>query len=326
MVSFIDVPSLNIKDKNQSEYNQLDLGSLEEREVIVIKNNDRTNPNNIEGAVCLFKQGSSEQLNVVSWISNDLQKYATGFQYGLTPTSGTCKNQAYTVSADRLTTSHKGNSEDPSYVNKLCSLLIQKACQEIKDKLERSNSANWNTPISGEKKTATSGSDSGSEKPWFLDLHAKDIFGMALRMMQQHILEKTREASCKINARTPTYTHKDPANCDWATGSQSPKCSPGTSGTQEPLLNEPPRTSAQEGKGLIKNRLMEHGMYDNMDQISSQFIDQLNRRQVLPSKCKLSYVLPNLSDISNKKNCELSLKSYSKQDMIQELIRYLGNN
>ncbi|ETE62817.1 hypothetical protein L345_11429, partial [Ophiophagus hannah] len=71
---------------------------------------------------------------------------------------------------------------------------------------------------------------------------------------------------------------------------------------------------------------MEHGMYDNMDQISSQFIDQLNRSQVIPSKCKLSYVLPNLSDISNKKNGELSLKSYSKQDMIQELIRYLGNN
>lgn len=242
MVSFIDVPSLNIKDKNERGYNQLDLGSLEEREVIVIKNNDKSNPNNVEGAVCLFKQGSSEQLNVVSWISNDLQKYATGFQYGLTPASGTCKNQAYTISADRLTTSHKGNSKDPSYVNKLCSLLVQKACQEIKDKLEGSNS-NVHTPISGENKTATSGSDSGSEKPRFLDLHAKDIFGMALKMMQQHILEKTREASCKINARTPNYTHKDPANYDWATGSQSAKCTPGTSGTQEPLLNEPPRTS-----------------------------------------------------------------------------------
>lgn len=242
IVSFIDVPSLNIKDQNQRGYNQLDLGSLEEREVIVIKNNDKNNPNNVEGAVCLFKQGSSEQLNVVSWISNDLQKYATGFQYGLTPASGTCKNQAYTISADRLTTSHKENSKDPSYVNKLCSLLVQKACQEIKDKLQGSKS-DVHTPISGENKTATSGSDSGSEKPWFLDLHAKDIFGMALRMMQQHLLEKTREASCKINARTPNYTHKDPANYDWATGSQSPKCTPGTSGTQEPLLNEPPRTS-----------------------------------------------------------------------------------
>lgn len=52
----------------------LDLHNLEEKEVIVIKDNQQDNHTNTEGAVCLFKQGSSEEVNIVSWLHNDLQK------------------------------------------------------------------------------------------------------------------------------------------------------------------------------------------------------------------------------------------------------------
>ncbi|XP_044286649.1 A-kinase anchor protein 4-like [Varanus komodoensis] len=243
MICFVDVSSLNVKDKDQKGYNELDLGSLEEKEVIVIKDNERNNPNNTEGAVCLFKQGSSEELNVVSWLSNDLQKYAIGFQHALTPSSGSRKSQPYTISADKLTTTATGqrSSDDPSYVNRLCSMVVQKARQEIKDKLE-SNSNSMRQPLNAESKVSTPRlHDNGSEKPWSMDLHAKDIFGMTLKMIQQHLMEKNREASREISS--PSYTHRESTNFDRAGGSQVPKCLPGPGGLQDPPHHEPPKTS-----------------------------------------------------------------------------------
>ncbi|XP_028599863.1 A-kinase anchor protein 4-like [Podarcis muralis] len=237
MICFVDVSSLNMKDKCQrgGGYNHLDLASLEDKEVIVIKDNERNNPNNTEGAVCLFKQGSSEELNVVSWLSNDLQKYAIGFQHALKPASGSRKTQPYTISSDKLiptTPGPRGSSDEPSYVNKLCSLVVQKARQEIKDKLECSG---MRQPSTADRKVSTPASpDSCSEKPWSLDLHAKDIFGMALKMIQQHLVEKNREAVRESHSTTPSYTHRESANYDRAGACQRPISTPVAGGLQDP--------------------------------------------------------------------------------------------
>ncbi|ETE56794.1 A-kinase anchor protein 4, partial [Ophiophagus hannah] len=96
MVCFIDVATLSLKDKDQFKAkkttsqssivsmssNDFDLAleNLEEKNVIVIKDNER---NNAVNTVCLFKQGSLEEANIVNWLSNDLQKYAAGFQQAL---------------------------------------------------------------------------------------------------------------------------------------------------------------------------------------------------------------------------------------------------
>ncbi|KAF7242596.1 A-kinase anchor protein 4 [Varanus komodoensis] len=152
VICFVDVSSLNIKDNEKHRRNNnlpspsLDLRNLEEKEVIVIKDNQRDNSTNTEGAVCLFKQGSSEEVNVVSWLSNDLQKYAVGFQHALTPSGP--RKQAYELPAfDRMSqssdTSFRGSGsqrgDDLSYyVNKLCSLVVQMAHKEMKDKFESS--------------------------------------------------------------------------------------------------------------------------------------------------------------------------------------------
>lgn len=219
MICFVDVSSLKRKGKDQREFNHLDLGSLEEKEVIVIKDNKRNNPNNTEGAVCLFKQGSSEELNVVGWLASDLQKYAIGFQHALTPAAGSRKGGSpYTISSDKLSCSNlQKGTEEPSYVNKLCSLVVQKARQELKNTLENSSKSlmrQSSSSCSSDSKPATPNHephDSCSEKPWSMDLHAKDIFGMALKMIQQHLVEKSRQTSHEINASPPNYAQREPS-------------------------------------------------------------------------------------------------------------------
>uniref|UniRef100_A0A8D0H7P3 A-kinase anchor 110kDa C-terminal domain-containing protein n=1 Tax=Sphenodon punctatus TaxID=8508 RepID=A0A8D0H7P3_SPHPU len=162
VICFVDVSKLNVKDKDQmakraasqssnisDPSNELDLGNLEEKEVIVIKDNEKNNQSNTEGAVCLFKQGSTEELNLVSWLNNDLQKYAVGFQHALTPSDSPRKRNSFSdpSAADRMSqnsdTSFRGaggqrrNPDDLSYyVNKLCSLVVQTAHKEIKNKVE----------------------------------------------------------------------------------------------------------------------------------------------------------------------------------------------
>lgn len=91
LVCFVDVSSINEKDKKSepssrqsSDSDSLYGFDLEEKEVIVIKD-DNKNPSNTEGSVCFFKQGHCHNGNVVNWLSNDLQKYAAGFQHALTP-------------------------------------------------------------------------------------------------------------------------------------------------------------------------------------------------------------------------------------------------
>ncbi|XP_020649459.1 A-kinase anchor protein 4 [Pogona vitticeps] len=152
VICFVDVASLNLKNKEKQKRGNslgdpsLDLRNLEEKEVIVIKDNERDHHTNTEGAVCLFKQGSSEEVNVVSWLSNDLQKYAVGFQHALTP-SGSRKSAYDSPAFDKMSqssdTSFRGSGgqrgDDLSYyVNKLCSLVVQMAHKEMKDKLESS--------------------------------------------------------------------------------------------------------------------------------------------------------------------------------------------
>uniref|UniRef100_A0ACB8G2B1 Uncharacterized protein n=1 Tax=Sphaerodactylus townsendi TaxID=933632 RepID=A0ACB8G2B1_9SAUR len=128
----------------------LDLANLEEREVIVIKDKDKSNYINTEGAVCLFKQGSAKD-NTVSWLSNDLQKYAVGFQHGLAPSGAPCKANFFDSSitdkasknnnntAPSASDGQKGNADDLAYyANKLCSFVLDMSRKEIKEKWENS--------------------------------------------------------------------------------------------------------------------------------------------------------------------------------------------
>ncbi|XP_058045356.1 A-kinase anchor protein 4-like [Ahaetulla prasina] len=150
VICFVDVANLNIKDRDRRKRSAadpcLDLTNLEEKEVIVIKDNEHNRHSNTEGAVCLFKQGSSEEVNVVSWLSNDLQKYAIGFKHALRP-SGPRKSAYESPAIEKMSqgsdTSFRGScsqrGDDLSYyVNKLCSLVVQMAHKEMKDKLESS--------------------------------------------------------------------------------------------------------------------------------------------------------------------------------------------
>ncbi|XP_050821843.1 A-kinase anchor protein 4-like [Gopherus flavomarginatus] len=163
VICFVDVSSLNVKDKdskakkaasqssNISEpSNELDLGNLEEKEVIVIKDNEKHDHSKTKGAVCLFKQGSTDELSVVSWLNNDLQKYADGLQHALTPSETPQKHKDSNTFIDSSLSQNSDTSlksagaqkgrRDPDniscYVNKLCSLVFQMARKEITDKLE----------------------------------------------------------------------------------------------------------------------------------------------------------------------------------------------
>ncbi|XP_053895565.1 A-kinase anchor protein 4-like [Malaclemys terrapin pileata] len=163
VICFVDVSSLNVKDKDSKAKkaasqsssisepsNELDLGNLEEKEVIVIKDNEKHDHSKTEGAVCLFKQGSTDELSVVSWLNNDLQKYAVGFQHALTPSDAPQKRKVSETFHDPSLSQNSDTSlksagaqkgkRDPDdvsyYVNKLCSLVVQMARKEITDKLE----------------------------------------------------------------------------------------------------------------------------------------------------------------------------------------------
>ncbi|XP_074860482.1 A-kinase anchor protein 4-like [Carettochelys insculpta] len=159
VICFVDVSSLNVKDKeskakkaaSQSSSmsepsNELDIGNMEEKEVIVIKDNEKHDQSKTEGAVCLFKQGSSDELSIVSWLSNDLQKYAVGFQHALTPSDAPqkqkgsdpslCQNSDTSLKSSGAQKGKRDSDDVSYYVNKLCSLVVQMARKEITDKLE----------------------------------------------------------------------------------------------------------------------------------------------------------------------------------------------
>ncbi|XP_060118066.1 A-kinase anchor protein 4-like [Heteronotia binoei] len=162
VICFVDVSNLNAKDGNLDVTGQstnisdpardLDLANLKEKEVIVVKDkNNQISYNNTEGAVCLFKQGSAEDVNIVSWLSNDLQKYAVGFQHVLTPSGTLCKpnlfdspkthqaSQNNNNTAPNASSGQTGNPEDLTcYANNLCSFVLDMTRKELKDKWESS--------------------------------------------------------------------------------------------------------------------------------------------------------------------------------------------
>ncbi|XP_062832829.1 A-kinase anchor protein 4-like [Anolis carolinensis] len=158
VICFVDVSSLNIKNTDddtgkdaagQSKGNEsatgLDLGKMQDKEVIVIKDSDTPEQSKTEGAVCLFKQGSTEELNVVSWLFDDLQKYACGFQHALTPSPTPPKpkpsaadkmSQNNNNTAFKSSESQKAADEVAGTVQKLCALVMQMASKEISENLE----------------------------------------------------------------------------------------------------------------------------------------------------------------------------------------------
>uniref|UniRef100_A0A8D0EFN7 A-kinase anchor 110kDa C-terminal domain-containing protein n=1 Tax=Salvator merianae TaxID=96440 RepID=A0A8D0EFN7_SALMN len=155
VICFVDVASLNIKNTDDTGNDAagqskpvtgLDLGKMQDKEVIVIKDSETPEQSKTEGAVCLFKQGSTEELNVVSWLFDDLQKYACGFQHALSPSSA--PRQQKPSAADKMSQNNnntafkssegqKGPADEvASTVQKLCSLVMQMASKEISENLE----------------------------------------------------------------------------------------------------------------------------------------------------------------------------------------------
>uniref|UniRef100_A0A2K5TTC6 A-kinase anchoring protein 4 n=2 Tax=Macaca TaxID=9539 RepID=A0A2K5TTC6_MACFA len=76
-----------------SSEGNLNLGNLEEKEIIVIKDTEKKDQSKTEGSVCLFKQAPSDPVSVLNWLLSDLQKYALGFQHALSPSTSTCKHK-----------------------------------------------------------------------------------------------------------------------------------------------------------------------------------------------------------------------------------------
>ncbi|XP_012327117.2 A-kinase anchor protein 4 isoform X2 [Aotus nancymaae] len=99
VVCFVDVSTLNVEDKDckdaagSSSEGNLNLGNLEEKEIIVIKDTEKKYQSKMEGSVCLFKQASSDPVSVLNWLFSDLQKYALGFQHALSPSTSSCKHK-----------------------------------------------------------------------------------------------------------------------------------------------------------------------------------------------------------------------------------------
>ncbi|KAM8896384.1 A-kinase anchor protein 4 isoform 1-T4 [Lycaon pictus] len=99
VICFVDVSTLNVEDKDSkdaagsSSEGDLNLGNLEEKEIIVIKDTEKQDQSKTEGSVCLFKQAPSDPISVLNWLLNDLQKYALGFQHALSPSTSSCKHK-----------------------------------------------------------------------------------------------------------------------------------------------------------------------------------------------------------------------------------------
>ncbi|XP_032698885.1 A-kinase anchor protein 4 isoform X2 [Lontra canadensis] len=102
----------------------LNLGNLEEKEIIVIKDTEKQDQSKTEGSVCLFKQAPSDPISVLNWLLSDLQKYALGFQHALSPSASSCKHKVgdtegeyhklpsgncYSVYADQLNMNYMTN-------------------------------------------------------------------------------------------------------------------------------------------------------------------------------------------------------------------------
>ncbi|XP_021105688.1 A-kinase anchor protein 4 isoform X2 [Heterocephalus glaber] len=124
VICFVDVSNLNAEDKDSkgatgssSEFN-FNLQTLEDKEIVVIKDTEKKDQSKIEGSVCLFKQAPFDPLVVLHWLLIDLQKHALGFQHALSPSASSCKHKAgdiddyhktgncYSVYADKLSIDH----------------------------------------------------------------------------------------------------------------------------------------------------------------------------------------------------------------------------
>ncbi|XP_007956069.1 A-kinase anchor protein 4 [Orycteropus afer afer] len=130
VICFVDVSTLNVENKDakdaadSSSEGDLNLENLEEQEIIVIKDTEKQDQSKVKGSVCLFKQAPSDPICVLSWLLNDLQKYALGFQHALNPSASSCKHKVgdtegeyhklpsgncYSVYADQLNLDCMGN-------------------------------------------------------------------------------------------------------------------------------------------------------------------------------------------------------------------------
>ncbi|XP_016849556.1 A-kinase anchor protein 4-like [Anolis carolinensis] len=197
VVCFVDVadmkdkfPGLNIPTDQPSNISDStgELVDIEDKEVVIIKDNEQSDHVNAEGSVCLLKPGFSKDTSVVSWLSNDLQKYALGFQHALSPSEMPCNANVFdTVSQNNNNTapsqssSERPNPEDLAYyANKLCNLVLEMTRKEIKEKWESSGKCTRHTitsPYSAEAKSpASEGADVSKKPPQERSVKIEDAF------------------------------------------------------------------------------------------------------------------------------------------------------
>ncbi|XP_045394904.1 A-kinase anchor protein 4 [Lemur catta] len=155
VICFVNVSTLNAEDKDckdasgSSSEGNLNLGSLEEKEIIMIEDTENQDQSKMEGSVCLFKQAPSDPLSVLNWLLSDLQKYALGFQHALSPSSSSCKHEVgdteggyhkkpsgncYSVYADQLNMDYFTNGH-------------QNLCIEMTAAKNTNNSQSPSTPV-----------------------------------------------------------------------------------------------------------------------------------------------------------------------------------
>ncbi|XP_057393619.1 A-kinase anchor protein 4 [Balaenoptera acutorostrata] len=98
VICFVDVSTLNMEDKDSKDAagsnsrGDLNLGSLEEEEIIVIKDTEKQDSPKME-IVCLFKRAPSNPGSVLNRLLSDLQKYTLCFQHALSPSSSSCRHK-----------------------------------------------------------------------------------------------------------------------------------------------------------------------------------------------------------------------------------------
>ncbi|XP_059767186.1 A-kinase anchor protein 4 [Balaenoptera ricei] len=99
VICFVDVSTLNREDKDSKDATgsnsrgDLNLESLEEEEIIVIKDTEKQDSPKMEMSVCLFKRAPSNPGRVLNRLLSDLQKYTLCFQHALSPSSSSCRHK-----------------------------------------------------------------------------------------------------------------------------------------------------------------------------------------------------------------------------------------
>ncbi|KAM4799383.1 A-kinase anchor protein 4 [Urocitellus parryii] len=205
VICFVDVSTLNVEDKDSkgaagcSSEGDLNLESLEEKEIIVIKDTEKQDQSKTEGSVCLFKQAPSDPISVLNWLLNDLQKYALGFQHALSPSASSCKHKVGDIDGEY----HKIPSENcysvyADHVNMdYMANRPQSLCLETAAAKNTNNNQSPSTPPGKSPSTqrAVISPDGGECSMDDLSFYVNRLSSLVIQMARKEIKEKLEGGS-----------------------------------------------------------------------------------------------------------------------------------